>query len=151
MNRIELRPASIAHAESIAEIHIEARAVAMPYLPVLHTPPDVRRFFEQQVLRSQEVWVAELEGRVVGFSAVREGWLEHLYVHPDFQSRGVGSALLKQVLSGAESTINLWVFQRNERARRFYEWHGFNLIQTTDGSGNEEKEPDAQYRWNRAD
>ena len=32
-------------------------------------------------------------------------------------------------------------------ARRFYDKHGFALIKETDGSGNEEKEPDALYTW----
>jgi len=40
-----------------------------------------------------------------------------------------------------------WVFQRNEGARRFYERHGCRLVELTDGSGNEEKEPDALYEW----
>jgi hypothetical protein len=31
------------------------------------------------------------------------------------------------------------------QARRFYEARGFALIQETDGTGNEEKEPDALY------
>jgi hypothetical protein len=43
----------------------------------------------------------------------------------------------------------LWTFQRNAQARRFYEARGFVLIQETDGARNEEKEPDALYLWTR--
>jgi putative acetyltransferase len=43
--------------------------------------------------------------------------------------------------------LHLWTFQRNDRARRFYEGRGFVLVRQTDGSGNEEKEPDALYVW----
>jgi len=32
---------------------------------------------------------------------------------------------------------------------RFYEARGFALVRETDGSGNEEKEPDALYLWTR--
>jgi hypothetical protein len=39
------------------------------------------------------------------------------------------------------------VFQRNIRARRFYESRGFHLVEETDGAANEEREPDARYRW----
>ena len=42
----------------------------------------------------------------------------------------------------------LWVFQKNEGARRFYERHGFELVKLTDGAENMEREPDALYRWN---
>jgi RimJ/RimL family protein N-acetyltransferase len=43
--------------------------------------------------------------------------------------------------------LELWVFQRNEGARRFYERHGFRLLKLTDGTGNMEQEPDALYEW----
>jgi hypothetical protein len=33
------------------------------------------------------------------------------------------------------------------QARGFYEARGMRLVETTDGSGNEEKEPDAVYEW----
>jgi hypothetical protein len=41
--------------------------------------------------------------------------------------------------------LQLWTFQRNAPARRFYEASGFTLIQETDGARNEENEPDALY------
>ena len=34
-----------------------------------------------------------------------------------------------------------------DRARRFYEHRGFRLVELTDGSENDEKTPDAHYRW----
>jgi hypothetical protein len=60
----------------------------------------------------------------------------------------VGLALLTAVREDAEE-LNLWTFQANAQARRFYERHGFRLIEMTDGSGNEERTPDARYRWTR--
>jgi hypothetical protein len=36
---------------------------------------------------------------------------------------------------------------RNTPARGFYEARGFSLLYTTDGADNEEREPDARYRW----
>lgn len=47
--------------------------------------------------------------------------------------------------------LDLHVFQQNTGARRFYERHGFVLVEERDGSGNEEKLPDAHYRWTGAD
>ena len=43
--------------------------------------------------------------------------------------------------------LRLWVFERNDRARSFYAHHGFTEVERTDGSGNEEKEPDVLLRW----
>jgi ribosomal protein S18 acetylase RimI-like enzyme len=38
---------------------------------------------------------------------------------------------------------------RNANARRFYEARGFRQVGESDGSRNEEKEPDALYLWTR--
>ncbi|HXM76070.1 MAG TPA: GNAT family N-acetyltransferase, partial [Thermoanaerobaculia bacterium] len=89
----------------------------------------------------------------LGFLAIRtsrsEGWevLEKLYVEPDAQNRGVGTALLDQAKALRPDGLYLWVFQKNEGARRLYERHGFRLVKLTDGVGNMEQEPDALYRW----
>jgi ribosomal protein S18 acetylase RimI-like enzyme len=73
--------------------------------------------------------------------------LEHLYVHPDHQGRGIGSALLERAKARMPGGFGLWVFQANIGARRFYERHGLRVVRLTDGEGNEEKTPDAQYEW----
>ncbi len=76
------------------------------------------------------------------------GWIDQLYVLPTAQRRGVGKDLL-QVAQNAFGRLQLWTFQRNAPARRFYEARGFALIQQTDGARNEEKEPDVLYLWTR--
>jgi ribosomal protein S18 acetylase RimI-like enzyme len=43
--------------------------------------------------------------------------------------------------------LQLWTFQVNTPACRFYERHGFVEAGRTDGSGNEEREPDVRYSW----
>lgn len=85
---------------------------------------------------------------MVGLIAFREGWIDQLYVLPEHQGRGTGNALL-QVAQRDFNSLQLWTFQRNAPARRFYEARGFVLVQETDGARNEEKEPDALYRWTR--
>ena len=64
------------------------------------------------------------------------------------RGRGVGGELL-QVAKRAFNCLQLWTFQRNLGARRFYEAPGFELVEDTDGARNEEKEPDARYLWAR--
>jgi ribosomal protein S18 acetylase RimI-like enzyme len=62
---------------------------------------------------------------------------------------GIGTSLLN-IAQQASDRLQLWTFQRNTNARRFYERRGFALVRKTDGSRNEEKEPDALYRWTRS-
>ena len=46
-----------------------------------------------------------------------------------------------------DTGLQLWTFQVNEAARRFYERQGFVAAESTDGSGNEERSPDVRYTW----
>jgi GNAT superfamily N-acetyltransferase len=119
----------------------------MPYLPELHSDEETDAWMARQVVGRQEVVVAELDGRVVGFAALEGDLLGHLYVGPGHQRRGVGSALVDWVKGSRPAGFRLWVFQRNEGARRFYEERGCRLVELTDGSANEEREPDALYEW----
>ncbi|MEX0760913.1 MAG: GNAT family N-acetyltransferase [Dehalococcoidia bacterium] len=145
----KLRRATECDAESVATVHMAARRAAMPFLPELHSEAETIRYFTGVVIPTQQVWVVDREGQVAGFAAVDEQFLEHLYVHPARQGQGIGSALLNKAIEVAGETLDLWVFQRNEAARRFYERRGFELVRTTDGAGNEEKAPDALYRWTK--
>jgi len=132
-------------ALAVAELFIAARAT-MTYLPKLHTDDDTRSHFAG-VVRDKETWVAERQGDVVGFAVIDGGWLEHLYVHPSRFDSGTGEKLFAQVTGQHPQGFELWVFQKNAGARRFYERHGCALEKLTDGADNEEKEPDALYVW----
>ena len=48
----------------------------------------------QQKLRELEIWVAELDGRVVGWGAIRGDHLEGLYTAPESAGQGIGAGLL---------------------------------------------------------
>jgi GNAT superfamily N-acetyltransferase len=147
---VALRPAGSADAAEIAEIFLEAHADAMPYLPRLHTDDEVRGWIRDVVLPGDEVVVAEVDGRLAGFAALDEDLLDHIYVHPELQGRGIGDALLARVRELRPHGFRLWVFQRNTGARRFYERRGLRLVELTDGAGNDEREPDALYEWRPA-
>lgn len=145
-----LRPATPADADAIAAIHIAARRAAMPWLPMLHTDDETCEWVASIVLPAQDVRVAEMDGRVVGY-VTRDGvQLNDLYVRPGFQGRGVGTALLRAAMAASPGELWLWTFQRNAAARRFYERHGFEAVERTDGAGNEEREPDVRYWWTKS-
>jgi ribosomal protein S18 acetylase RimI-like enzyme len=141
-----VRRARSSEADTIADVFIPSFE-GLAFLPKLHTEADTRDWIRDVVLAEQEVWVAETDGRVVGYAAISDGVLEHLYVHPDFQGRGAGTALLERAKRERPAGFRFWVFQKNERARRFYERHGCHVVELTDGAGNEEREPDALYEW----
>ena len=118
----------------------------LTFLPTLHTPEEDRGFF-RGVVADGEVWVWEEGGVVLGFAALAGDELTHLYVEPDAHGRGIGGALMDRAKERRPGGFQLWVFQQNANARRFYERRGFVLVRETDGSGNEERTPDALYAW----
>jgi GNAT superfamily N-acetyltransferase len=87
---------------------------------------------------------------VVGFIALEGSYVEHLYVAPAHQGIGIGDALLQKAKELRPGGLLLWTFERNHRARTFYEKRGFVAIEFADGSRNEERTPDVRYQWNPA-
>ncbi|MGS2643654.1 GNAT family N-acetyltransferase [Streptosporangium sp. LJ11] len=130
--------------ERIADVFLAARG-QMTYLPRLHTDRETRAWIAGVVVAHHETWVAERHGQVAGFAALDDRWLEHLYVAPEAQGHGIGSALLAQTRKVRPGPLDLHVFQQNTGARRFYERHGFALVALGDGGDNEENLPDAHY------
>jgi ribosomal protein S18 acetylase RimI-like enzyme len=142
---VEVRPAGPDDADAVAGVFITSFAT-LTFLPMLHTDEETRAFIRGVVARD-EVWVAVDSGRIVGMASLSAEMLDHLYVHPDAQGRGAGSALMDKAEERRPDGFTFWVFQQNENARRFYERRGCRLVRLTDGSGNEETTPDALYEW----
>jgi GNAT superfamily N-acetyltransferase len=144
-----LRQLALTDMGAAAQVHRAAFDQAMPWLVGLHTLDEDRWFYREHVFATCRVW-GRFDGDLLsGIIAFRDGWVEQLYVLPAVQGRGTGTELL-EVAKQASERLELWTFQRNALARRFYEARGFTLIEQTNGTRNEEKEPDARYLWTRA-
>src|SRR5258706_14472118 len=140
-----IRRAAPTDAPEAAEVFLASRAT-MTYLPRLRSDEETRNFI-RRVVTEKESWVAERDGKIVGFAVIDGGWLEHLYVHPSRFNSGTGGRLFAQVARAHPQGFQLWAFQQNVGARRFYERNGCGLRRVTDSAENEEKLPDALYVW----
>ena len=147
MKDCTIRSARSDDAEAIADVLLDSRREAMPWLPVLHSREEAIAYFGGHVLVHEEVLVAEVNELVVGFIALEGDHVDHLYIVPSFQGLGIGDKLLAMAKELRPSGLTLWTFQRNARARQFYEARGFVASVFTDGSRNEEREPDVLYAW----
>ena len=142
-----IRRATAADAAAVAEVWLLSRKASVPAIPPpVHDDADVRLFFAQVVIPERDTWVIDLDGEVVALLALEGGWVDHLYVRPDHVGHGLGSELLALAKRQRPDGLDLWTFQSNVGARRFYERHGFTAVAMTDGD-NEEGEPDVHYRW----
>ena len=80
-------------------------------------------------------WVCEIDNRIVGFSIVdlkdRNIWA--LFVHPDFEKKGVGNQLQRIMLNWYfdQTRDNIWLSTNpNTRAETFYLKSGWTPIGT---------------------
>ncbi|MEM7172737.1 MAG: GNAT family N-acetyltransferase [Pseudomonadota bacterium] len=142
----KIRDAEAKDAKGIAAVFSPSFRL-LSFLPSLHSVEEDRWFIENIILEECDVIVAEHRGSLVSFLALQGAEIRLLYVHPDFIGQGSGSLLVAAAKSRAPEGLELWCFQENARARRFYEHHGFDPVEFTDGSRNEEGAPDMRYRW----
>jgi len=93
---------------------------------------------DQMKLRLERsiLYVAEVEDEVVGFanySYVQKGGkveLGAIYLLPEFQGKGIGSALLQQAIDELEDVKEIYinVERDNKIGRTFYEAKGFEIV-----------------------
>lgn len=149
MSSIHLRGATDDDATRVADILIDSRATFMAYAPSPRSGAEIRTWVAETLVPSGDVLVAERDGRVVAVmaTAVESGvsWLTQMAVEPELAGQGIGSILLREALAVLPRPLRLYTFQVNLGARRFYERHGFKVLQLGDGSQNEENCPDVLY------
>jgi len=107
-----------------------------------------RDYFRDHVLKENQVWVVEMDGQPVAFIAMKNEFIDHLYVHPDYQNRGIGKALLEHARWISPEHLWLYTLQVNLNARVFYEKNGFTA-EKFGISPSPEDEPDVQYHWRK--
>lgn len=144
-----VRRAAAGDASGIGDVWLASWRATFDF-PPSHPDDDVRRWLAGELLPSAETWVAVDPadgGRVVALMALSEAKVEQLYVAPDWIGHGLGRRLIALAQSRRPDGLELYCFQANAFARRFYERHGFMPVTFGDGSGNEEGQPDVLYRW----
>lgn len=142
-----LRQAVATDAAAIAEVYLRSFDAALPSVRRAHSDDEVRSWVRDVLVPGGGVFVADINADVVGLLALSDGWIKLLYVDPQWQRCGIGTQLISMAKLRAPSGLLLWTFQVNRPAQRFYERHGFVAVEWTDGSGNEELEPDVRYAW----
>lgn len=148
---VVLRRAVGGDAGAVADVYLRSFAAALPTVVRPRSDDEVRDYIRDVVVPLRETWVAEATGadhqRIVGLMVLDDGLLSQLYLDPDWRGRGLGNRFVALAKERRPRGLELWTFQVNTAAHRFYERHGFVAVEYTDGSGNEEREPDVRYVW----
>jgi GNAT superfamily N-acetyltransferase len=119
------------------------------WMPQLHTGAEDIAHAGVMIERGW-VTVAEDNDMVVAFAARNGRDLDALYVAEFMRGQGVGTALLDLLKTDADA-LELWTFQANGGAQRFYIRHGFQEVERTGGASTDEKLPDVRFLWKRED
>lgn len=149
MSQVRVRRARMDEDSRVADVLIGSRRAAHPAVPAsVHSDSETREWVRDHLMREAQVWVAAAAGdEPVAVMALHEGWVDQLYVLAEWSGQGIGSQLLERAKQQSPAGLQLWTFVSNEPARGFYERHGFVVEEQTDGSGNEEGEPDLRMVW----
>ena len=136
-------------ADLDATVRLWHRTWAATFPTLAHPWPfDVwRERFVSDLLATTSVWVVEIEDQIVGFMAlaVERGHLAQMFVDPDWQGRGIGTALMTLAKGTSPGGLTLHTLVRNLPARAFYERHGF--VAGREGVNDVNGQPNVEYRW----
>ncbi len=74
--------------------------------------------------------IAETDGIITGFGDMaRDGFLDRLYVHKDFQNKGIASAILRKLERHAMSNgVIRFTTHASITARLFFEKRGYQVV-----------------------
>lgn len=133
-----VRRATTEDADAIGQVHYDAHVETytghFPAGTIEGYPPDARTRMWRRTVDDGvgEVWVAEVDGRVVGFASTlpsrdenppRDLELGAIYLLAAHHGSGLGQALLDAALG--DRPASLWVLDENPRAIAFYRRNGF--------------------------
>lgn len=122
-----IRKANINDLSRIAEIQVFN--YRLYFYPIFQS--DAYYFGELQVPSLMKEFEAQLDslyvyddGVVKGFIKIEGTYIARLFVEPVLQNGSIGSQLLEFAVK-EHNADHLWALQKNEKAIRFYERHGF--------------------------
>ncbi len=98
-------------------------------------------FFETNL-----VWVAEVEGRIVGFCTRDDDNIGALYVAKEARGAGIGKHLLDAAKADRD-WITVWTYEKNIHALNFYKREG--LIEVSREIEDETNLMNVEHRWTK--
>ena len=91
-------------------------------------------FWESQLESMRNIYIPASEtyvyvsgSRVVGFYSLRESTLEAMFVHPEYQGKGIGKQLMSHAKQRRDK-LTLSVYKENEASYQFYLSQGFSVV-----------------------
>lgn len=132
---LTIRPASPADLDAIMNLWLTGNLATHDYISTsfwLAHKAEVR-----QAMSESQLWVAEESNTLLGFLGLVDDYIAGLFV--DAKAQGVGGKLVAH-LQTTQERLTLAVYQKNTRAIRFYQHHGFIIGNSQMDEATGEKE-----------
>jgi GNAT superfamily N-acetyltransferase len=143
-----VRAYDLADRDAVVRLWNETKRDTYDFLPIERdrAVDEDHCFFCERIEPRCALWVAGRSDAIAGFLALAGSYVDRLYVRPAEQRGGIGAALLARARESSPTGLELHTHQRNEKARAFYEKHGFVAVRFG-VSPPPECEPDVEYWW----
>ena len=120
-----MRPLQAGDLYAISRVHWRACRIAYRFMGWSYTEDEVRRWHADKLQQWDWGQAGCAGDALVGYIAADGGHIDQLFVDPDHQRAGLGSALLRAMLDRQLRPATLHVFAENAPARAFYDQFGF--------------------------
>ena len=125
--------------DTVSQIWLDANRDAHDFIPAEYWENNFLPV--KKMLLQAEVYVCmdECKNEIEGFVGLDQEYIAGIFVRKEARSGGIGKALLDFVKEKKQE-LTLNVYRKNERAVRFYEREGFQIIDRTVDKSTDEKE-----------
>lgn len=142
---VDYRKAQASDAEALADLRVRAMRPSLEAVGRFDPVRARKRFLDGFV--PDQTQVLECDGSIVGFFVVRSApthlLLDHLYIAPQQQGRGIGAEVLRLVACTADAArLPLRVGAlKGSRANTFYQRQGFTLVEQSEWDNHYVRQP----------
>lgn len=143
---MEIRPYQASDAAGLADIWLAASLQAHAFIPAAYWQAKRDRMAQEYLPQSENLVLEDSAGIPRAFLSLLGRHIAALFVQPEAQGRGYGTALLHQAMA-RHAELTLHVYALNTDSVHFYEYNGFTTISrgVDAATGAEE----LRMRWQR--
>ena len=125
--------------DAISGIWLDANREAHDFIPAEYWESNFLPVKEMLLQAEVYVYIDECKNEIEGFVGLDQEYIAGIFVRKEARSKGIGKALL-DFIKEKKQELTLNVYQKNERAVRFYERQGFQIIDRSIDKSTDEKE-----------
>ena len=124
--------------DTVSQIWLDANRDAHDFIPAEYWENNFLPVKKMLLQAEVYVYMDECKNEIEGFVGLDQEYIAGIFVRKEARSGGIGKALLDFVKEKKQE-LTLNVYRKNERAVRFYEREGFQIIDRTVDKSTDEK------------